>query len=66
MTACTCCERRKPVAERRWLILTYKANHSAFNGYHWTPSAYSALQCVNCQATWRTRAAYVEKLVEFD
>ena len=31
-------------------------NHSAFNGYRYTPSDYSALRCMGCQWPWRTKA----------
>ncbi|MFI1203539.1 hypothetical protein ACH4VR_29605 [Streptomyces sp. NPDC020883] len=34
-------------------------NQSAFNGYHRTPSLYSLLRCQQCDAAWRTKAAYV-------
>ena len=45
------------------LVVThYKHNHSAFNGYHWTASDYSAVQCQSCQWWWRTKAKYVEGL----
>jgi hypothetical protein len=61
--ACTCEEVAKPPEERRWLILDYKCNYSKFNGSHYTPSDYSAVQCRGCGRIWRTKAAYVEKLV---
>jgi hypothetical protein len=59
---CNCVEKKKPIAERAWLILDYKCNHSAFNGYHYTSSDYSAIQCQRCMSIWRTKAAYVDKL----
>ncbi len=31
-------------------------NHSAFNGYRWTPSKYSAVHCLDCGRVWRTKA----------
>jgi hypothetical protein len=37
-------------------------NYSAFNGYHFTPSDYSAVQCLTCGASWRTKAKYVSDL----
>lgn len=41
-------------------VLQRKGNRSAFNGYRWTPSAYSAVRCTSCGACWRTKAAYVD------
>lgn len=55
-------------AEHRghWVVVQRKCNHSAFNGYHFTPSDYSAVQCNpatgGCGRVWRTKAAYVDKL----
>lgn len=60
--ACNCGEKRKPVKQRAWIVFARKHNHSAFNGYHYTPSDYSAVRCLNCHAHWRTKAAYVEDL----
>lgn len=37
-------------------------NHSAFNGYRRTWSAYSEVACTGCHHRWRTRAAYVSLL----
>jgi hypothetical protein len=47
-----------------WVVLQRKGNYSAFNGYHWTPSAYSAVKCraPGCNRVWRTKAAYVDEL----
>ena len=45
-----------------WRVHTRRANYSAFNGYHWTPSAYSALHCTNCGHCWRSKAKYVDKI----
>lgn len=59
---CQCPEAGKPLDQRRWRVLDYKCNHSAFNGYHQTPSDYSALTCKGCGAVWRTKAAYVDRL----
>jgi hypothetical protein len=47
---------------KRLVILAYKVNHSAFNGYRETPSAYSTVRCARCGTTWRTKALYVEKV----
>lgn len=41
-------------------VITFQANHSAFNGYHRTPSDYSLVQAKCCGSFWRTKAAYVE------
>ena len=61
---CKCDERKKPVAERNWLIWQYRCHHSAFNGYHRTPSEYSTVSCEapGCNAVGRTKAAYVDEL----
>lgn len=61
--SCHCPERKRPVHERRWRIWQYKCNHSAFNGYHYTPSQYSQVHCLACGATGRTKANYVNQLV---
>jgi len=45
-----------------WVVLQRNGNRSAFNGYHWTASAYSACRCTGCGRVWRTRAAYVARL----
>lgn len=59
---CKCEERRKPVAERNWFVIQHRCNHSAFNGYRWTPSEHSTVQCRSCSAVGRTKAAYVDHL----
>lgn len=61
-TACTCEEWKRPAAARAWVVTVRHANHSAFNGYHRTPSDYSALRCVRCGRVWRTKAGYVALL----
>jgi len=58
--SCQCPERSKPVEQRAWVVTQRECNHSAFNGYHETPSDYSALRCLACGAVWRTKAKYVE------
>ena len=60
--ACKCEERKKPVKDRNWEIRQYMCNHSAFSGYHRTPSDYSGLRCKSCRAVWRTKADYVYEL----
>ncbi len=46
----------------RWYVSQRRGNASAFNGYHWTPSDYSAVSCAECGATWRTKAKFVDSL----
>lgn len=45
-----------------WFVYVRKANYSAFNGYHKTPSDYSEVRCPVCGRVWRTKAAYVDTL----
>lgn len=45
-----------------WVVLQRLGNYSAFNGYRWTPSAYSCLRCRKCGRVWRTKAAYVASI----
>jgi hypothetical protein len=56
---CHCDEQRVPIEDRRWTIWQYRCNHSAFNGYHYTRSDYSSINCTECGHVWRTKAAYV-------
>jgi hypothetical protein len=60
--ACSCDESTRAPQYRRWVVLQRYCNHSAFNGYHWTASAYSSIQCTLCRAIWRTKAKYVSLL----
>lgn len=60
--SCKCEERKKPVKERNWVVWQRHCHHSAFAGYHKTPSDYSAVKCYTCGATGRTKAAYVHNL----
>lgn len=55
------CKNRKEHREL-WRVTVRKANYSAFNGGHRTPSDYSEVRCTACSGVWRTRAAYVDKL----
>lgn len=57
--ACQCAESKKKVTDRRWRVTQRQCNHSAFSGYAYTSSEYSALKCLECRAVWRTKAAYV-------
>lgn len=60
--ACKCEEKNKPVLERAWRVLQRLSNRSAFNGGHYTPSDWSAICCLRCRASWRTKATYVYSL----
>jgi hypothetical protein len=60
--ACHCPERQKPIASRAWFVYKRRHNHSAFNGYHYTPPAWSSVHCPKCRVGWRTKAKYVDKL----
>lgn len=64
-TACKCEESKKPISERRWHVYQRLCNHSAFNGYHYTPSDWSSLGCARCHATWRTKADYVAHIPDY-
>lgn len=48
-----------------WEVVQYKCNYSYFQypkgEYH--DSDYSLLRCKNCDAYWRTKAEYVEKVL---
>jgi len=59
---CHCPERKKPVAERNWVVVQRNARCSAFDGYRVKSSDFSAVQCRSCRATGRTNAAYVDQL----
>jgi hypothetical protein len=45
-------------------VIQRKCNHSAFNGYRYTPSDYSSVQCFapGCTFSIRTKARYVDDL----
>ena len=60
---CHCAERKKPIADRNWTVVQHRCNHSAFNGYQYTPSDYSTVRCCACGRVGRTKAAYVYDLV---
>lgn len=60
--SCHCEERRKPVTERRWVVLQRLGNASAFNGYRWQSSRWSLVACLNCGASGRTKAEFVHSL----
>ncbi len=60
--ACVCDERKKLPKERNWVVMDYRCNYSAFSGYHYTSSDYSAVRCNSCDKYWRTKARYVNML----
>ncbi len=53
---------RDPEHRDEWVVTMRRANRSAFNGYHLTPSAYSEVTCPIDRKRWRTRAGYVDTL----
>ena len=53
---------KNPDHKPHWFVVTRKANYSAFNGYHWTPSDYSEVRCGMCGSRWRTKAKFVDDL----
>lgn len=59
---CMCGESKKRIENRNWVIVDYKCNFSAFNGWRKQPSDYSSVRCVECGFSWRTKAGYVSKL----
>lgn len=50
----------------RWAVAVRKANYSAFNGGRRTSSDYSLVRCAECGRRWRTKAAYVDTLPDFN
>lgn len=48
--------------KKNWAVTDRNANHSAFNGYHRTYSAYSGVICTKCFANWRSKANYINYL----
>lgn len=46
----------------RWVVRVRRGNYSAFNGYRFTPSAYSEVSCLDCDARWRSKARYIDGL----
>lgn len=46
------------------VVMALKCNHSAFNGYHYTPSDWSHVRCLRpgCYGSWRTKSNYVYEL----
>lgn len=62
--SCHCSERKKPVGKRRWRVIQRESNHSRFSGSRFTPSAYSEVVCLSCNAVGRTKAKYVAELAD--
>ena len=61
MSGGTFCRCEKP-DRRNWRVTQRNCNHSAFSGYHFTPSDYSAISCLLCHSSWRTKAGYVDSI----
>lgn len=61
-TRCRCPESKKPLKERAWICTQYKSNRSAFSGYRYTPSNWSAIVCRGCHRMWRTKADYAGEI----
>lgn len=57
---------RVPSHRSGWVVTARQRNYSAFNGYHYTPSDYSEVRCPACPARWRTSAAYVADVPDWD
>jgi hypothetical protein len=51
MIRCPRCKSKRVSVRQRY------CNHSAFNGYHRTPSRYSGVRCDDCLWPWRTLAS---------
>jgi hypothetical protein len=70
--SCKCEERSEPLTSttnrpgRLWRVVDWRCNHSAFNGWHHTPSRYSAIMCLRCGSHWRTKAPYADTLTHLD
>jgi len=60
--SCKCAEHKKPVSERRWVVIQRNSRCSAFDGYQHMSSDYSAVQCHICGMVWRTKADFVSSL----
>lgn len=61
-THCTC----KPRDKKNWVVVDRHCNYSAFNGYRGTHSAYSAVRCLVCLFSWRTKSDYVASLPDLN
>lgn len=63
MSGGTVCHCKDKDRMKNWVVVHYKCNHSAFNGYKRTPSDYSLLRCRVCCSVWRTKADYVQTVL---
>jgi len=68
-TPCNCGRKRGDHSDL--VVVMRNCNFSAFNGYHKTPSDYSAIKCTRpgCMGLWRSKSSYVDLLpdsVTFD
>ena len=59
---CSCPDARTKAKRKRWIVLMRNHHRSAFAGYHWTPSDWSSVGCLDCGGIWRTKAKYVDTL----
>jgi hypothetical protein len=64
--ACKCDERNNSLLVRRWRVIQYRYNQPAFNGFHFTSSKWSAITCLVCNASWRTKERYADALPAFE
>jgi len=62
---CHCEERKKPVEQRNWWVMKRNCRRSAFDGYHIRSSEYSTVICLTCNGCGRTKAAFVDKLKDY-
>lgn len=53
-TCCKCLSVTDEYRRRHWRVWQRRCNYSAFNGYRYTPSAWSLVCCLICRALWRT------------
>ncbi len=63
---CHCLERKKPIKERNWIVKYRHINHSYFQSPRGQPhySDYSHLECLACGAQGRTKAKFVDQIVD--
>lgn len=54
---------------KNWFVIQRRCNHSAFNGYHYTPSDYSTVACSGpgshgsgCTMILRSKSKFVSSL----
>lgn len=59
---CECENKTLAAKVINWRVLQRQCNHSAFNGYHFTPSEWSSIVCLVCRHAWRTKSRYVSRL----